>query len=240
MTDVIDQVISTLKQNSDEKTRHSGQNFFKEKVRLHGVKAASVRAISKEFFNEIKGRSKSEIFGLCESLWQAGHLEESFIACDWSHRIHKQYLPEDMKTFETWIDSYLSNWASCDTLCNYTIGTLLEMYPEQISEIEKWTASSNRWKRRASAVSLIVPARKGLFLANILSIADSLLVDRDDLVQKGYGWMLKAASQAHLNEVFDFVMARRETMPRTAFRYAIEKMPRTMKAEAMKKTGEQP
>jgi 3-methyladenine DNA glycosylase AlkD len=53
------------------------------------------------------------------------------------------------------------------------------------------------------------------------------------MVQKGYGWMLKAASQAHQKEVFDYVISKKKTMPRTAFRYAIEKMPVELRAIAM-------
>ena len=55
------------------------------------------------------------------------------------------------------------------------------------------------------------------------------------MVQKGYGWMLKVASQAHLNEVFDYVMSKKATMPRTSLRYAIERMPAALKARAMSK-----
>jgi 3-methyladenine DNA glycosylase AlkD len=58
-----------------------------------------------------------------------------------------------------------------------------------------------------------------------LKIADLLLLDKDDLVQKGYGWMLKAASQAWQNEVFEYVMKNKTVMPRTALRNTIEKMP---------------
>ena len=66
-------------------------------------------------------------------------------------------------------------------------------------------------------------------------IADLLLLDGDDLVQKGYGWMLKAASQSHESEVFDYVIRNKHQMPRTALRYAIEKMPAEMKRKAMVK-----
>jgi 3-methyladenine DNA glycosylase AlkD len=47
--------------------------------------------------------------------------------------------------------------------------------------------------------------------------------------------MLKAASQAYQKEVFDYVMKNKSVMPRTALRYAIEKMPKELKSEAMKK-----
>jgi 3-methyladenine DNA glycosylase AlkD len=80
-----------------------------------------------------------------------------------------------------------------------------------------------------------VPARKGKFLEDILEIADILHSDREDMVQKGYGWMLKAASQAHLQEVYKYVMSKKATMPRTSLRYAIEKMPPDLRAKAMEK-----
>jgi 3-methyladenine DNA glycosylase AlkD len=89
--------------------------------------------------------------------------------------------------------------------------------------------------RRASAVALIIPARHGKFLKDVFEIADILLLDRDDLVQKGYGWMLKAASQAHPKNVFDYVMENKKVMPRTALRYAIEKLPKEMKIKAIAK-----
>lgn len=89
--------------------------------------------------------------------------------------------------------------------------------------------------RRASAVSLIDPAKKGLFLKDIFEISDILFLDKDDLVQKGYGWMLKAASQVHEEMVFKYVMKNKKAMPRTALRYAIEKMPKALKEKAMEK-----
>ena len=162
-------------------------------------------------------------------------MEESFIACGWSHKMHKLYTPEDFLIFDKWVKSYVSNWASCDTLCNHTVGDFIQMYPDHLSELKRWASSQNRWVRRASAVSLIIPARKGKFLADIFEIADLLLEDRDDMVQKGYGWMLKAASQAHQQAVYDFVIRNKTVMPRTALRYAIEKMPPSMRMKAMER-----
>ncbi len=109
------------------------------------------------------------------------------------------------------------------------------MYPDFLMELKKFTKSKNRWMRRASAVSLIIPARKGIFLDTIFEISDNLLLDKDDLVQKGYGWMLKAASELHQQEVFDYVMEKKSIMPRTSLRYAIEKLPVEMRKQAMNK-----
>lgn len=235
MENIVAQVRKALESASDENTKKNSQRFFKERIDCYGVKAPVVQKISKEMFANVKHNTKSEIMEACDSFWQSGILEESFVACNWSSNIQKQYLPEDFKTFEYWIKNYVTNWASCDTLCNHTVGDFIMMYPDFISHLKQFATSSNRWVKRAAAVSLIIPARKGLFLTDIFEIADILLTDTDDLVQKGYGWMLKAASQAHQKEVFDYVVANKSAMPRTALRYAIEKMPKEMKIIAMAK-----
>ena len=232
---IISEIQQALVYSSDEATRNSSQRFFKETIRCHGVKAAVTVRIGKEHYQVVRDKSKAEVFDLCEKLWQTGYLEEAGIACNWSYHLHKQYKPEDFIVFERWVDRYVTNWATCDTLCNHTVGTLVEMYPELITELKRWAGLSNRWMKRAAAVSLIVPARHGKFLPDVFDIANILLLDRDDMVQKGYGWMLKAASQAHQQEVFNYVMRNKTVMPRTALRYAIEKMPQDFKKKAMEK-----
>lgn len=235
MKEVLQQVRDDLSAHSDPATRASGERFFREPVRMYGLKSAQVTEISKKYFRLLENRNKKDVFSVCEELWKSGYMEESFIACNWSYSVKREYEKSDFSIFERWIREYVNNWASCDTLCNHTVGTIVEKYPELLQELIKWTASQNRWVRRASAVSLIVPARKGLFLNEILDIAALLLTDNDDMVQKGYGWMLKVCSQAHLDEVYRFITERKSVMPRTALRYAIEKMPGELKRNAMAK-----
>ncbi len=235
MSSILTSLRHDLTAGSDQTVKESSQRFFKEDIRVYGWKSADVGKLAKQYWLEIKRLSKPEIFQLCDELWKSGMMEESFIACDWAYHLHSQFEPADFEVFEKWVTHYVSNWASCDTLCNHTIGTFVEKYPQFINELKKWTHSKNRWVKRASAVTLIIPARKGLFLPDIFEIADILLLDSDDLVQKGYGWMLKAASQAHQSEVFNYVIKRKSKMPRTALRYAIEKMPVELKQQAMAK-----
>ena len=140
-----------------------------------------------------------------------------------------------MPCFERWLSASVSNWAECDTLCNHAVGSFVDAFPAYVKRLKSWAASDNRWKRRAAAVTLILPARHGRFLKDVFDIAGILLEDRDDLVQKGYGWMLKEASKLHPQEVFEYVMKNRNVMPRTALRYAIEKMPRDLRNKAMEK-----
>lgn len=233
-TTLID-IRKALKENTDEEMLISKKRFFKEEVKMLGLNVADVTKIGKLYYQTIKHSPKEDIFALCDALWKSGYSEEAYIACHFSYYISPKYEPADFKIFERWVNEYVTNWATCDTLCNHSVGTIVEKYPEYIEELKKWAKSPNRWVKRAAAVSLIIPARRGLFLNDIFEIADILLTDTDDLVQKGYGWMLKAASQAHTEAVLNFVIARKTVMPRTALRYAIEKMPADMKAEAMKK-----
>jgi len=235
MTQIIENLRSELISNADEEVKKSGERFFREAVKLYGIKSAVVMKIGKEHYSHLKDKSKTEIFSLCEELWKSGIMEESFVACNWSYYVHKNYDLSDFEVFDTWVNKYVGNWASCDTLCNHSVGTLVEMYPSLITKLKGWARSQNRWVKRASAVSLIVPARKGKFPEDIFEIADILHSDSDDMVQKGYGWMLKAASQAHQDKVFRYVMSRKATMPRTSLRYAIEKMPSELKVQAMSK-----
>jgi len=235
MNNIIRRIREELAAKADEDIRKGGERFFKERIKLYGIKTADVSKVGKEYFKEIKKQSKAEIFLLCEELWKSGYMEEGFIACTWSYALRKQYEPKDFLIFERWVKEYVSNWAACDTLCNHSVGAFLEMYPEYLSKLKEWAKSPNRWVRRASAVSLIVPAKNGKFPKDIFQIADILLLDKDDMVQKGYGWMLKVASQAHEKEVFEYVFAHKASMPRTALRYAVEKMPKKLKKKAMEK-----
>jgi 3-methyladenine DNA glycosylase AlkD len=235
MKNIIEKIRAELSKNADEKTRIQGEKFFKEDVKIHGWKAAQLKDLAKSYYRSLPDKSKSTVFSLCEELWKTGFMEEAGIACIWSFNVKNQYLPEDFRIFEKWVDKYVTTWAACDTLCNHSVGTLVEMYPEFLEGLKKWARSENRWVKRASAVSLIVPARKGKFLKDILEIADILHSDSDDMVQKGYGWMLKEASKAYQKEVFNYVVSKKSTMPRTSLRYAIEKMPPELKAMAMAK-----
>lgn len=235
MDPVIVQIRSELQGNADPEIQKTSLRFFREDITCYGIKTATVMAIAKKYWKEVKGRPKAEIFGLCEELYKSGYLEESFIVSNWAYALSGRYEPEDFFLFRRWIDTYISNWASCDGFCNHTMGDFIEQYPEYVNELKTWTGSGNRWMRRAAAVSLIVPAKHGKFLEEAIGIADLLLTDKDDLVQKGYGWLLKEVSRKHQAVVFDYVMKNRKVMPRTALRYAIELMPKEKKTEAMKK-----
>ncbi len=213
----------------------SGQQFFKEKVKMYGIRSADVTKIAKSQYKTLLHKDKSSIFGICSKLFESQILEESMIACEWSYMKRKEFEEEDLDTFFFWLSNHVTNWAVCDTFCNHTVGAFAERFPNKISVLKSWAYNPNKWLRRAAAVSLIVPARAGKFLSQSIEICDILLTDTDDMVQKGYGWLLKVLSDTHQKEIFDYVMENKESMPRTSLRYAIEKMPGNLKKMAMQK-----
>jgi 3-methyladenine DNA glycosylase AlkD len=233
--DVLTAIRKELSHLVDEKTSDQYKHFFKEEVKFYGVKTGLVEKMAAVYFQQVKPLGKKEVFRLCEELHKSDYSEEAFIACDWSYRFHNEYAPEDFFIFERWVKNYVNNWAKCDTLCNHTIGAIVEKYPQYLENLKQWAKSENRWVKRAAAVTLIIPAKQGKFLKDIFKIADTLLLDKDDLVQKGYGWMLKDASIKHQEEIFNYVMKNKKVMPRTALRYAIERMPDDLKHRAMEK-----
>ncbi len=226
---------SELRKSVDEKTLQTASKFFKEKILVYGVKTADVHKISQKHWPEIKNLDKPSIFKLCEKLFQSDYMEEAFIVSDWLPKFSEKFERKDLAVFKTWIEKYINNWAKCDSFCNHTVGDFIEKFPDCVSEIQEWAKSKNPWLRRASAVSLILPARKGSFLDEVFQISNTLLTDPEDLVQKGYGWLLKEASKRHQKEVLNYIAKHKRTMPRTALRYAIELFPIDLKIELMKR-----
>jgi 3-methyladenine DNA glycosylase AlkD len=235
MSNVLSQIRADLKAATDEKTQRSFQRFFKEQVKYYGVKTETVGKIAKKYWPKVETLDKQELFKLCEELYRSDYTEEAFVVSFWLPNYINNLEPDDLGIFKHWIECYINNWAKCDGFCNHTVGDLIEKYPQIVGEVKSWAKSENRWLKRASAVSFIVPAKKGLFLQDALEISDMLLTNEDDLVQKGYGWLLKEESRKHQSEVLEYVVRNRKVMPRTALRYAIELMPKELRAEAMKK-----
>ncbi|HNT95563.1 MAG TPA: DNA alkylation repair protein [Thermotogota bacterium] len=235
MRDVIEKIREELIASADPAAKESGRRFFKEPVDLYGVKTGIVTKIAKTAWKVVKEYDKPEIFSLCEELYRSGKLEESFVVSEWGHAFNAFTEKQDFDRFLSWINRYISNWASCDGFCNHAVGDILMKFPELVDRLYGLAESENCWARRASAVSLILPVRKGHFVREAFMISDILLRDPEDLVQKGYGWLLKEASRLHQQEVFDYVLKHKQVMPRTALRYAIELMPEAVRKVAMEK-----
>jgi 3-methyladenine DNA glycosylase AlkD len=194
-----------------------------------------VRAISKKSFNKVKHIDKSQLFDLCEILLESGVWTERVIAFDWAFQWRKHFEKTDFERFEQWLTNYVHDWGSCDDFCTHAFGSLICQYPECLTNVMRWTASANRWFRRAAAVVMIYSVKRGEHVKEAFQIADKLLTDQDDMVQKGYGWMLKVISNNDPISVFKYVMKNKAGMPRTSLRYAIEKLEFSLRKQAMVK-----
>jgi 3-methyladenine DNA glycosylase AlkD len=215
---------------------------YRERVRDHfrmnvdgflGVRLPRIRRIAVDVYQQISAEPVDAQLDHCETLLATGIFEHRIIAFDWSYRCRRQFRRAHVERFAGWLATHVNDWNDCDDLCTHTLGACLIRFLDTIDMVTGWTASDNRWMRRGAAVSFIPAARKGLYLEHLLDVADRLLTDDDDLVRKGYGWMLKEASEAHPQAVFDYVLRNRARMPRTALRYAIEKLPEALRQQAM-------
>jgi len=230
---IMQQLLLELMQNADKKYKADAAKYFKEGIKLHGVRLPVVRKIARKHWKILPSKEKKEVFKICEKLLTYDQQEMHVIAFQWAYAVRKKYTKKDFPTFERWLKKYVDNWAKCDDFCGGALGYFLHEFPEFLPRVFKWTNSRNRWLKRASAVSLIYSLRRGKYLKNAFKTADALLTDEDDLVQKGYGWMLKEACRNYEKEIFAYVMKNKRKMPRTALRYAIEKMPESVKKKAM-------
>ena len=229
------EISANLNDISTTLRRNSTESFFKHEIKCYGVSNPDSQKIGREYILRLKKHTKEQIWDLCEELFRSEYLEESLIACQIAFAQKKHFTENDFETFESWVKNYINNWAECDTFCNKVIGEMILRFPNTVERVKSWCLSENLWVRRASAVSFIYPGKRNTYVNDQFEIALILLEDKEDMVQKGYGWMLKVLSSPRLYEVFQFVQTYKVRMPRTALRYAIEKMPAELKIEAMKK-----
>jgi 3-methyladenine DNA glycosylase AlkD len=212
------------------------QQFFKEPLAEPvGLRGPVLKQIANLVYKVIKDEAAGDILRLCDRLLATEMRYRMFFAFDWTVRQKEHFRPAEFKRFERWLKTYVDNWGACDSLCCGPIGLLLAQFPDLAPKTHPWRESKNRWLRRASAVSLIVPVRQGMLAAEVFAVADTLLMDQDDMIQKGYGWMLKEATKRFAEDIFAYVMKHKARMPRTALRYAIEKMPEKRRKQAMAK-----
>ena len=126
---------------------------------------------------------------------------------------------------------YINNWDLVDLSAPYIVGPHLEDKPKDI--LFKLAKSQNLWERRISMIStfyFIKTQKPGI----ALEIAEILINDKHDLIQKAVGWMLREIGKRCSVDIEEkFLNKYASTMPRTALRYAIEHFPKNKKRHYM-------
>jgi 3-methyladenine DNA glycosylase AlkD len=106
-----------------------------------------------------------------------------------------------------------------DASCRDVVGGYLEDKPRDV--LYKLAKSKNLWERRIAIVSTWFFIRKG-DMDDTFKISEMLLGDKQDLIHKATGWMLREAGKKDRTRLLDFLSQHGSIMPRTALRYAIE------------------
>jgi 3-methyladenine DNA glycosylase AlkD len=235
MNNTAERIIKELKKCENKKFIESEKHFFKEPIKTHGLTSQETKEVAKRYFEEIKNLSLPQIFVIAEKLLKTGYNQEIFIVFNWLYRLQKKYSKQHFVIFEKWLKKHIANWATNDDFSTHALGYFLFTFPEFLPKVKQWAKAKNRWVKRSSATSLIYSLRRKKYFKELLAVSETLLTDTDLMVQKGYGWALKEATEHYPKEVLAFVMKHKKIMPRTALRYAIEKLSPAQKKLAMKK-----
>lgn len=119
----------------------------------------------------------------------------------------------------------VNNWDLVDATAPY-LGAWLIGRDDALELLSSLAASEKLWERRVGIIFTFAFIRVGE-LEPTFKIAEQLLGDKHDLMHKAVGWMLREAGKKDLNALREFLRRFTPVMPRTALRYAIEKMDET-------------
>ena len=120
----------------------------------------------------------------------------------------------------------INNWDLVDLGCLHMTGSYLYDKPRQI--LYKLAGSVSLWERRTAIVSTCYFIRQG-DLNDTFKIAELLINDKEDLVHKATGWMLRFAGDKDQKKLLQLLDKYAATMPRTLLRYSIEKFDKKKK-----------
>jgi 3-methyladenine DNA glycosylase AlkD len=227
LSDLAEKIMAEIRDSSDPEKEALLMRYFREPIETHGLTSQQSKDIARKYYPEVKG-DLERAMSLTGELLSHRNLSYSSVALRILERFRRQLEPSHFPVFDGWV-GYLTNWATTDHLCTKMIAETVRKDPSLVERLLEWTGSDNRWRRRAAAVSLVPLARRGEMLGDVFRVADRLMTDGDDMVQKGVGWMLKEASKRHPEEVRTYLLAWREESPALILRYASEKLPKGMR-----------
>lgn len=191
-----------------------------------GLRVPQVRKLAKEFktlsIEEILKILKSKIHE--ERLLALFLLIETFNKGDEAkrERVYNLYLEHT---------PYINNWDLVDTTASHIVGAYL--FHKDSEPLHKLAASDSLWERRISIMSTFYFIRKNQY-DDTLRLAERLLNDKEDLIHKAVGWMLREVGKRDAAVEKAFLKKHYKEMPRTMLRYAIEKFPKEERVRYLK------
>jgi 3-methyladenine DNA glycosylase AlkD len=196
-------------------------------LRFYNVGTPRMRALAREIHGANRARwSIDDALTLADALVRDPYLETKSVGIELVARYRRSFAPRHLAIWKRWLsNNFSANWATTDAISGYLIGPLLAGHPELIPRLVPWSRDRTMWVRRASAVGLIVPMRTGLALDAAYDVAQALHGDREDLIQKAAGWMLREAGRRDDRRLERYLRTHGQSIPRTTVRYAIERLP---------------
>lgn len=218
--------IERLHQLQSDEELQKIQRYFKAEAGQYGhgdqfigVKMGSLFALAKEFI----GMPTDEIEKLLESDIHEARAGAVSIIDKWSRE--KKITPETRKEhFDLYIRRHdrINNWDLVDLGALNAIGNYLYDKPRGI--LYKLAVSDNIWERRTAILGTTYFIREN-DLDDTFAIAEILVNDKEDLIHKAVGWMLRFCGDKDKPRLKRFLDRHGATMPRTMLRAAIEKFP---------------
>ena len=127
----------------------------------------------------------------------------------------------------------INNWDLVDVTAAQIVGA--HLFERSRKSLYKLAKSKSLWERRIAIIATFYFIRRNQF-DDTLAIADLLLNDKEDLMHKAVGWMLREIGKRDLNVEEKFLIPRYKQMPRTLLRYAIERFPEPKRLDYLKGT----
>lgn len=236
--EVAKRILQRLKSMSDPVRAEGARRYFKEEFQCFGLTAPELRGVAAEIFATVRPVwTVDEAIELCDLLLPNPYHEAKVAAILILERYRTEFPERLFFKIRGWLEqNVLNTWATVDALCPGCLGRLLEEFPDLRSKIKAWAGSPNRWVRRASIVSFLRLAKSQDNLDAIYEMAESHLGDRDDLIQKANGWLLREAGKKDLRRLEKFLLENGPKIPRTTLRYAIERFEASKRDELLRRT----
>lgn len=131
-------------------------------------------------------------------------------------------LTKDVVNFYLKNIKYVNNWDLVDLTAYKILGNWLLDKDKKL--IYKLAKSKNMWEQRIAIVATYAFIKNNQF-QDTLKISEQLLPHKHDLIHKAAGWMLREVGKKDERILRQFLKQHSHKMPRTALRYAIERLP---------------
>lgn len=139
------------------------------------------------------------------------------------------------KVFDVYIKNtkYINNWDLVDVSAHKIVGQYLQ--DRSRKRLYRFVKSPLIWERRIAIISTwhFIRAKD---IDDTLKLSEILLNDKEDLMHKAVGWMLREAAKRDTKRVEKFLQEHYINLPRTTLRYAIERFPETKRKKYLKGT----